>query len=98
MILTEPPKIEAEPLYEFPGIVATKTSLTVFDSATDQQLNAAFSKIAKMEKSVAWWLGDLGIAIQERKRAQKSILADALFKRAAECTKDDDGRKACTRT
>lgn len=81
------------PILELPGIVATKTSLTVFDSATNQQLMAAFGQIAKMEKSVAWWLGDLGIALQERKRRELAVEATELRRRANDCSTDEDGLK-----
>lgn len=91
MILAEK---TSEPVIRLPGITATKTALSVAESATDQQLHDAFGQIAKMEKSVAWWIGDLGIAISERKRAPLLEKAAELRKRAKNCTDDEDGMRA----
>jgi hypothetical protein len=53
--------VETTPILCLPGIEASKTALIVSDDATTPELMTAFGRIAKMEKSVAWWLGDLGI-------------------------------------
>lgn len=95
MITTEPTVgSQSEPVLLLPGVVCTRMCLTVFDAATDQQLHRAFSQITKMEKSVAWWLGDLGIAIQERKRRLLAREAAELRQMANDCTKDSEGIKA----
>jgi hypothetical protein len=83
-----------ETVLQLPGVVATRTTLVVFDSATEQQLQKAFSQIAKMNVSLVWWLGDLGIALQARKQKQLAKEAAALRVRANECTTDDAGMEA----
>lgn len=86
--------LAGETVLQLPGIVATKTGLVVFESATEPQLQKAFGQIAKMNVSLAWWLGDLGLALQERKQRQLAKEAAALRTRANECTTDDAGMDA----
>ncbi len=87
-------EVDDAAVLELPGIVATRTSLTVSASANDQQLIRAFAKLATMESAVSWWFGDLGIAMQERKRRFLTIEAANMRGRAAECADDTDGIKA----
>lgn len=68
---------EDKPVVSTPGGVATKNSFVVFEAATTEQLIAAVRQVNMMEGATAWWLGDLGIAIQDRKKEE-------LLKQAAE--------------
>jgi hypothetical protein len=86
---------KSEPAFHFPeGVVVSRTGLIIGDEVSDQDLHRAFSQTAKMEKSVAWWIGDLGIAIAERKRAPLVAKAAELRDRAKNCTDDEDGLRA----
>src|SRR5882724_5035608 len=58
------------PVANMPGGVATRNAFVVFETATTDQLTKAVSQIMTMQGALAWWLGDLGIALQERKRLQ----------------------------
>ena len=75
-----------------PGGVWTKTGFMVFDSATEAQLCDTVSQMNALNLSCAWALGDLGIAIQERK--QKEYFAEAGNLRERAKKTDDAEAKA----
>lgn len=71
------------PVAQLPGGVATKTAFIPLPGSTVEQLCASVRQVTTMEGALAWWLGDLGIELQERKRKQLSAEAAALRKEAA---------------
>lgn len=94
MILTETLSACDEVVAQLPGGAATRTSFVVFDGATDRQLHEALSQIRKMSGALAWWLGDVGLVLQERKRTQLAKEAIELRTRAAEVPDDESRVKA----
>lgn len=61
-----------------PGGVWTRREFVVFDGATEAQLCQAVRQMSALNLSSRWALGDLGMAIQERKRAEFAKQAKAL--------------------
>lgn len=54
---------------QLPGAVVSKCALEIGDDATDEQLGEIGVALATMGGAVAWWLGDYGLELQERKGA-----------------------------
>lgn len=74
---------EDKPVINLIGGVATKNAFHVFDTATNEQLITTLNKVREMEGATAWWMGDIGLAIQERKRADLAGRAIELRDKAA---------------
>jgi hypothetical protein len=81
-MITETLKAEDKPVVQMTGGVATRNAFHVFDSATNEQIIAAIGKVREMEGATAWWLGDLGLAIQQRKLDELASKAKELRARA----------------
>ncbi len=88
-MITEKLKAEDKPVVQLVGGVATRNAFVVFDTATTEQLVAALGKVKEMEGATAWWMGDIGLALQERKRAELAGKAAELRKRATELDGSD---------
>lgn len=71
------------PVAQLPGGVATRTAFVPFEGATTEQLCSALRQVTKMDGALAWWLGDIGIELQERKRRDLAAEARRLRSEAA---------------
>lgn len=80
-----------------PGGVWTTLGFTVFDTATDEQLHKSIIQLDKLNASSKWALGDIGIAIQERKRRELALQAKDLRARAAAIEARDADSRATRR-
>jgi hypothetical protein len=67
---------------DMPGGVWTVKEFVVFDGATTEQLCQSVVRLTKLNLSSKWALGDLGIALQARKRIQVEKEAQALREKA----------------
>lgn len=75
-----PPSTVAK-VVSLPSAVVTKTALIIDPRATDKQLGELGVSLVAIDVSRSWWLGDYGLFLQERKRAE---LRKALKEKRAE--------------
>lgn len=83
-MIIEKLRVEDKPVVQLIGGVATKNAFHVFDTATNEQLISTICKVREMQGASAWWLGDLGLAIQDRKRAELAAQVKELRDKAVE--------------
>lgn len=53
-----------------PGASVSRTRLMIDDRATDKQLGELGAALVQIDGSRSWWLGDYGLFLQNRKRAE----------------------------
>ncbi len=68
---------------EMPGGFWTPKEFVIFEGATTEQLCQSVKRLNKLNLSSKWALGDLGIALQERKRIEVAKQAADLLSYAA---------------
>jgi hypothetical protein len=83
-MVTEKLRSEDKPVISLAGGVATRNAFVVFDGATTEQLVNAITRVREMEGATQWWLGDIGLALQDRKKKQLVSQAKELRAKASE--------------
>jgi hypothetical protein len=83
-MITEKLNPSDKPVVSLAGGVATRNAFVVFDTATNEQLVTAMVKVREMEGATAWWLGDIGLALQDRRQAELAVKAAECRNKAAE--------------
>lgn len=83
-MVTEKLREQDKPVVSLAGGVATKNAFVVFDTATNEQLVGALMRVREMEGATQWWLGDIGLALQERKHRELAAKVQELRTKASE--------------
>lgn len=77
-----------------PGGVWTAKEFVVFDGATTAQLCDSVKRLNKLNLASKWALGDLGIALQERKRVEVNARVAELTSQAEAIDSEEPDAKA----